>query len=295
MSNTVNNTPGTSTPDPAKLCPEAVIAQLRTIQSQIEDVSPWSKEQRKLVKQRLRAQPRPIVEALINVIGVLDNVSQAIGQPIDEVRQLQDDSLRNWRRAKFVSPMRFESRLRAALFIFISLDSNGDSFPVKKVRRHVASALHSPRRPFERYSSHTHAANLRQHRPATPASPARHACCFRARRLLRRLLQPPGMEVHIMKKKELAEVDLNDDLRPEYPAEFFRNMKPNRFAGMHLKFKGKAPIRLDEDVAEVFDTSEAVNTVLRSAIKAMRTATVSARVATKGTSAHRVAKKRRAS
>jgi hypothetical protein len=80
--------------NPAKLTPEAVIAQLRTIQSQIEDVAPLSKEQAALVKQRLRMQPQPIVEASINVIGVLDNVSQAIGQPLDAVRQLQDDSLR---------------------------------------------------------------------------------------------------------------------------------------------------------------------------------------------------------
>jgi hypothetical protein len=36
----------------------------------------------------------PVVEASINVIGVLDNVSQAIGQPLDEVRQLQDDVVR---------------------------------------------------------------------------------------------------------------------------------------------------------------------------------------------------------
>jgi len=95
MSNTVNNTLGsTSTPDPAKLTPEAVIAQLRTIRSQIDDVAPLSKEQRKLVKQRLRTQTKPVVEASINVIGVLDNVSQAIGQPLDDIRQLQDDSLR---------------------------------------------------------------------------------------------------------------------------------------------------------------------------------------------------------
>jgi hypothetical protein len=94
MSNTVNNTLGTSNPDPARLTAEAVIAQLRTMRSQIDDVAPLSKEQRKLVKQRLRIQTKPIVEASINVIGVLDNVSQAIGQPLDEVRQLQDDSLR---------------------------------------------------------------------------------------------------------------------------------------------------------------------------------------------------------
>src|SRR5258708_6122747 len=94
MVNTVTNTPGPSNPDPARLAPEAVIALLRTIRSQIEDVAPLSKEQSKLVKQRLRMQPQSVVEASINVLGVLDNVSQAIGQPLDEVRQLQDDSLR---------------------------------------------------------------------------------------------------------------------------------------------------------------------------------------------------------
>jgi hypothetical protein len=94
MSDPVNNTPGPSNPDPAKLTPEAVIEQLRTMRSQIDDVVPLSAEQRRLVKQRLRKQPTSVVEAAINVIGVLDNVSQAIGQPLDDVRQLQDDSIR---------------------------------------------------------------------------------------------------------------------------------------------------------------------------------------------------------
>ena len=93
MSTTVNNTPVTST-DPARLTPESVIAQLRAIGSQIDDLAPLSKEQRALLKKRLRRQPKTIVEASINVIGVLDNVSEALGQPLDEVRQLQDDSLR---------------------------------------------------------------------------------------------------------------------------------------------------------------------------------------------------------
>src|SRR5437763_11258730 len=87
-------TPVSSTTDPVKLTPDAVIAQLRTMRSQIEDVAPLSQQQRDLLKRRLRTQPKTIVEASINVIGVLDNLSQAIGQPLDEVRQLQDDSLR---------------------------------------------------------------------------------------------------------------------------------------------------------------------------------------------------------
>jgi hypothetical protein len=72
-------------------------------------------------------------------------------------------------------------------------------------------------------------------------------------------------------KKKLSP-DLDDDLRPEYGPELFRNMKPNRFAGRDLKLKGRPPVYLDEDVSEVFQSSEAVNMVLRSAIRAMRTA-----------------------
>jgi hypothetical protein len=93
MSDSVNNTPGTSTPDTAKLSPDVVITQLRTMRSQIDEVAPLSKEQRKQLKQRLRNQPKTVVETAINVLGAL-TMSQAIGQPLDEVRQLQDDSIR---------------------------------------------------------------------------------------------------------------------------------------------------------------------------------------------------------
>jgi hypothetical protein len=76
------------------LTPEAVIAQLRTLRSQIEDVAPLSQDQRRLFKQRVRRHTQPVLDASVNVIGVLDNVSQAIGQPLDDVRRLQDDVLR---------------------------------------------------------------------------------------------------------------------------------------------------------------------------------------------------------
>ena len=95
MSNTVpTTTPGTTSVDPAKLTPEAVIEQLRAMRSQIDQVEPLSNQQRKQLKQRLRTQKTPIVDASINVIGVLGNVSQAIGQPLDEVRQVQTDAIR---------------------------------------------------------------------------------------------------------------------------------------------------------------------------------------------------------
>jgi hypothetical protein len=89
------NTPAADTPQPAvKLTPEAVIEQLRTMRSQIEEVAPLTKAQRKVLRERLRSQPTEVVAASINVIGVLDNVSQAIGQPLEEVRQVMEEAAR---------------------------------------------------------------------------------------------------------------------------------------------------------------------------------------------------------
>ena len=89
-----NTTPVSSNPEPVRLSAEAVIAQLRTMQSQIVEVVPLSKEQRKVVKQRTRNQPAPIVDASISVIGSSTTVEQAVGQPLDDVLQLQTDSVR---------------------------------------------------------------------------------------------------------------------------------------------------------------------------------------------------------
>src|SRR5258708_22990580 len=93
--------------------------------------------------------------------------------------------------------------------------------------------------------------------------------------------------------KKTCSDGLDDDRRPHYDFDF-KNMKPNRFAGMDLKFKGKVPTLLDPDVAEVFATPEAVNTVLRSAIKAMRTATTRAAAKTSDKAPSRIAAKSRA-
>ena len=71
-----------------------------------------------------------------------------------------------------------------------------------------------------------------------------------------------------MKKKQSEAPD--DDLRPHYDFDF-KSMKPNRFAAVE-KVQKQTVIVLDEDVSAVFDSSESVNTLLRSAIRAMRTA-----------------------
>jgi hypothetical protein len=95
MANSVeNNTPGTPPPNPAKLTPEAVVEQIRTLRSLIDDVTPLSKAQRNLLKQRTRNQPAPIVDASISVIGSSATVAQAVGQPLGDVLQIQTDSVR---------------------------------------------------------------------------------------------------------------------------------------------------------------------------------------------------------
>ncbi len=71
-----------------------------------------------------------------------------------------------------------------------------------------------------------------------------------------------------MKKKQSEVMD--DDLRPHYDFDF-KSMKVNRFAS-EVKVPKQTLVVLDEDVSVVFDSSESVNTVLRSAIRAMRTA-----------------------
>ena len=64
--------------------------------------------------------------------------------------------------------------------------------------------------------------------------------------------------------------DLADDLRPHYDFDYSKS-KPNRFASTKKVYK-RTFVALDEDVSRVFQSSEEVNTVLRTAIKAMRTA-----------------------
>src|SRR5207248_10978127 len=76
------------------LTPEAVVEQLRALRAQIGEVTPLTPEQRKLLQNRGGRTPNPVLQASINVIGALDNVSQAVGQPADDVRQMIDEANR---------------------------------------------------------------------------------------------------------------------------------------------------------------------------------------------------------
>jgi hypothetical protein len=81
-------------PQPAPtLAPEAVVEQLRAVRAQIGEVTPLTPGQRKALRNAARTT-NPVLQASINVIGALDNVSQAVGQPADDVRQLHDEANR---------------------------------------------------------------------------------------------------------------------------------------------------------------------------------------------------------
>jgi uncharacterized protein (DUF4415 family) len=71
-----------------------------------------------------------------------------------------------------------------------------------------------------------------------------------------------------MKKTSMPEVDSSnpDEMLPEYRFDYTR-AKPNRFASSTRK--RRVAVVLDEDVAEVFSTTDSVNKALRAFIEAM--------------------------
>ena len=90
-----NNPPAAAEiPQPAPtLTPEAVVDQLRTLRAQVGEVTPLTPDQRKALRARSRAS-NPVLQASINVIGALENVAQAVGQPAADVRQMYDEANR---------------------------------------------------------------------------------------------------------------------------------------------------------------------------------------------------------
>ncbi|MGB0561973.1 MAG: hypothetical protein ACPGVO_09235 [Spirulinaceae cyanobacterium] len=62
-----------------------------------------------------------------------------------------------------------------------------------------------------------------------------------------------------------SEHNHNDELLTEYRFDY-QNAKPNRFA-VRDEVQQSTVVTLDEDVAQVFKTSEAVNTALRALIQ----------------------------
>ena len=69
-----------------------------------------------------------------------------------------------------------------------------------------------------------------------------------------------------MKKAQTFEPDLNDELRAEYSFDY-RKARANRFAP--APSNDSMVVVLDPDVARVFTSPEAVNTMLRALIQHM--------------------------
>ncbi len=91
---TTNAATAADIPQPAPtLTPEAVVDGLRAMTAQIGEVTPLTAAQRKALRDSIRTS-NPILQASINVIGALDIVEQAVGQPADDVRHLYDESNR---------------------------------------------------------------------------------------------------------------------------------------------------------------------------------------------------------
>ena len=90
------NAPTVDTPQsPVKVAPEAVFEQLHTLRAQMNDeLSPLTNVQRRAIKQRGKRQTNDVLQSSINIIGVADVISLAVGLPADQVRQMCDESNR---------------------------------------------------------------------------------------------------------------------------------------------------------------------------------------------------------
>jgi hypothetical protein len=85
--------PAADTPLPGAPTPEQVVEQLRTLRQQIGEEPPLTQKQRNAFRDLIRVVD-PSVQTSISVIGASDGVSQAVGQPADQVRQKVDVSNR---------------------------------------------------------------------------------------------------------------------------------------------------------------------------------------------------------
>ena len=91
--NSPTTSPAAETPQPATpLAATTVIEQIRALRAQLPAAAALTPKQRRAIRTSA-ANAEPIVQASLNVIGVSGNVSAALGQPIDAVRDLQREAI----------------------------------------------------------------------------------------------------------------------------------------------------------------------------------------------------------
>ena len=81
------------TPQPqTALTPDAAIAQIRAIRAQLPEVGTLTAKQRAALRNSSQSSEL-IVQSSLNVIGVSDVIQSALGQPLENVRALQQDAI----------------------------------------------------------------------------------------------------------------------------------------------------------------------------------------------------------
>src|ERR1051326_5803346 len=83
--------PGTTQPA-APLSADAVIEQIRALRAQLPAVAALSVKERRALRSGA-TNSEPIVQSSLNVIGVSNNVASALGQPVENVRAMQQDAI----------------------------------------------------------------------------------------------------------------------------------------------------------------------------------------------------------
>lgn len=87
-------TAGPDTPQPStQLNPETVVEQLRSIRSQLGEVTPITPKQRNALR-NIVATPHEVIESSINMMDFSMPVQQALGKPSADVRDLQQATSR---------------------------------------------------------------------------------------------------------------------------------------------------------------------------------------------------------
>ncbi len=164
-------TPTADAPQPTTSpTPEALVDQLRTIRTQLPENPPLTARQRTAMKKRVQT-PDEVLQASINVIGVSDVVASAVGQPLDTVRSLQDESNR-WTAVEdelkaLLNNVSDANLIRKNQLALIA----GQAYGVgAQLARNPANVLVTPH--VQEIKRLKKAANRKKPQPATPEAPA---------------------------------------------------------------------------------------------------------------------------
>ena len=163
--------PAAGTPQPTtSLTPEALVDQLRAFRTQLPENTPLTPKQRTAMKKRVQT-PEGVLQASINVIGVSDVVASGVGQPLDNVRSLQDESNR-WTAVEDELKALFNSVADANLIrkdrlALIAAQAYGIG---TQLARDPANVLVTPH--VQEIKRLRKAANRKKPQPATPQAPA---------------------------------------------------------------------------------------------------------------------------